>query len=189
MLDQGLIWAGASLAMLSWLGAWAEVILLKRFSRAYFAFGPVLLNRVVRISDSAQKPQLHLSLVGLPRLMASQVDPGTVLIRRRSHFLVFWLDIPPIWSARIRVSLRTNGNSGMVSLEVRHGISWVVFVLVPALSAVVVLILQPSATFLLFTSVCVVLFVAPVWASVRAAVRDGERVWAVVESQLSTRRP
>jgi len=62
-------------------------------------------------------------------------------------------------------------------LQVRHGLCWPAFVMVPTLGAICALVLNPSwALFFLFLA-CAALGATPILASIRLAKRDGGRFW------------
>jgi len=173
-----------SLALLAWVGAWVEVFLMKTFHPGYFRFGPTLIQRTRQIQASSTIRNLSPPPDGIPRLTIKPIGRSTWLVRRRGSFMPLMPPIPPVWSARMEVVVEEHSGARLLRLTTRHGLAWPIFLAVPGLLTIWVAFVNGTLWTTLPGALWTVVAGFLVGLSVRAARRDGERVWAFVTNLL-----
>ena len=175
---------GAGLLGVCWIGTWIEWLWAARFSEKRFHYGPPLLTFDHRAVASVDAATIASILQRLPFVAAKEVASDTVLIRERAGLLGLWLNVPPLWSPRMRLTYACEEAYCHVRLVVRNAICWRLFLLAPVITACVGLAVQRSVSFAIFTIVVVVL-VTIVFCSVSYVIRrDVQVVWSQVMTAI-----
>ena len=164
---------------------WVEYFLLIFFNAWYFSAGPRARVLTGVVARGRSVPDLAQAIGKLPLLSARQYGTSVILVRQRLIRGPFGLDIPPLWSARLRVIITPGGDAMAAAVEMRYGLPWLVLLATPFLFSLILGLYCLSEGRGPFLLVGLAMFGPLLAASVWAAHADASRVLNLLKNRDS----
>jgi len=168
----------------SWVGVWVELALGALFNTRYFRFGPCLSRFSQTFRVRVLESEIRDLLQDVPFLATRTPAPDTILIRERLWLFWFSVNIPPVPFTRTVLTTENANGSSTIHMELRPHLSCLLFLLSPAICAVLVLATNSAPNVALFLVAPAVLWGTLAWLQLRWNRRRARWLWDTVVAAI-----